>query len=407
MRMSWFDGRRFGVLAVVIALSATAGGCDQGSQTQAQPQQKSAPPPPAVTVSKPAQREITEWDEYTGRFDAVETVDVRARVSGYLTEIHFKDGQPVKQGDLLFVIDGRPFERTLEQARAELLQAQTKVDNASLDVERGKPLVERRVMSEKSFDDRANLMREAQAAVKVADAKIKTAELELSFTRMTSPITGRISRSQVTAGNWVSAGGAANSTLLTTIVSEDPIYLYFDVSENNYIKYKRLVERGEGAGAADLGAPVEIALPDERGFPHKAKLDFLDNRLDQSTGTLRARAVLPNPSRLFSPNMFARVRVTGSAPYMAVLLPDDAIGSDQTNKFVYVVAEDGTVNRRNIKLGPLHEGLRVAREGVTADEWVITRGLHRARPGIKVSPKREALAVSSAPGAAPPGKAPE
>ncbi len=393
------------MLVAAIALSAVGGGCDQGGTTQAQPQKGAALP--SVTVSKPLQREIVEWDEYTGRFEAVETVEIRARVSGYLTELHFKDGQAVKQGDLLFVLDARPFERTLEQAQAEVLQAQTKVQNSNLDVVRGKPLLERRIISEKAFDDRESLMREALAGVKVAEAKARTAELELSFTRITSPITGRISRTQVTAGNWVSAGGTANTTLLTTIVSQDPIYIYFDLNENNYIKYKRLTERGAGSGAADLGAPVEVGLPDERNFPHKARLDFLDNRLDQGTGTLRARGVMANASGLFSSGMFARVRVTGTAPYTAVLLPDEAIGTDQTNKFVYVVAEDGSVARRNIKLGPLYENLRVVREGLAAEEWVITRGLQRARPGIKVAPKREALTLSEAPAAKPVAKAQE
>ncbi len=315
--------------------------------------------------------------------------------------------RPSSKGDLLFVLDARPFERTLEQAQAELMQAQTKVQNTNLDVVRGKPLLERRIISEKAFDDRESLVREAQAGVKVAEAKVKTAELELSFTRITSPISGRISRTQVTAGNWVSAGGAANATLLTTIVSQDPIYIYFDLSENNYIKYRRLAERGVNSAAAQLGAPVEVALPDERGFPHKALLDFLDNRLDQGTGTLRARGVMANPAGLFSPGLFARVRVTGTAPYMAVLLPDEAIGTDQTNKFVYVVAEDGGVARSNVKLGPLHEGLRVVREGLAAEQWVITRGLQRARPGIKVTPKREALTLSEAPAAKPAAKAQE
>ncbi|MET0652142.1 MAG: efflux RND transporter periplasmic adaptor subunit, partial [Hyphomicrobiaceae bacterium] len=249
-------------------------------------------------------------------------------------------------------------------------------------------------ISEKSFDDRENLVRDAQAQVKVGEAKVKTAELDLSFTRITSPLTGRISRNQVSIGNWVSAGGTSSSTLLSTIVSQDPIHIYFDVSENNYIKYKRLAERGEGAGAADMGATVEIALPDERGYPHKGKLDFLDNRLDQSTGTLRARAIVSNKSGLFSPGLFARVRVTGAAPYAAVLLPDEAIGSDQTNKFVYVVDADGAVARKTVKLGPLHEGLRVVREGLQPDEWVITKGLQRARPGIKVAPNRVALTMS-------------
>jgi RND family efflux transporter MFP subunit len=391
------------MLVAAVALLVLGAGCDQGNSTQ--PQQKSAPP--TVAVSQPVQRDIIEWDEYTGRFDAVETVEMRARVSGHLTEVRFKDGQLVKQGDLLFVIDPRPFERALEQARAELFAATTKVENANLDIVRGKPLVERQIISGKTFDDRMSIVRDAQASVKVAEAKVSSAELDLSFTSMVSPITGRISRTLVTAGNWVSAGGTANATLLTTIVSKDPIYIYFDVSENNYIKYRRLTERGVSSGAAEIGTPVELALPDERGFPHKARLDFLDNRLDQGTSTLRARAVIGNPTEFFSPGLFARVRVTGTAPYAAVLLPDEAIGTDQTNKYVYVVGDDDTVIRRNVKLGPLYEGMRVVREGVAAEEWVIIRGLQRARPGGKVSPKREVPTLSEALVAKPVVKAQE
>jgi RND family efflux transporter MFP subunit len=407
MRMSIGSAKRLGTLLAALALLAAGPGCDEAGTSQIQPQQKNAAPLPAVVVSRPVEHEITEWDEYTGRFDAIETVEMRARVSGYLTEVHFKDGQTVNQGDLLFVIDPRPFERALEQAKAELQQASTKVQNASLDVVRGKPLVERRIMSEKAFDDRENLLREAEAAVKVAEARVKTAELELSFTRITAPITGRISRALVTAGNWVSAGGTSNATLLTSIVRQDPIYVYFDVSENNLIKYKRLAGSGVASGGAEIGAQVEIALPDERGFPHKARLDFLDNRLDQATATLRARAVLENPTGLFSPGLFARVRVAGSAPFTAALLPDEAIGTDQTNKFVYVVGADGSVARRNIKLGPLYESLRVVREGLASSEWVIIRGLQRARPGIKVAPKREAITLSAAPAAKTNSKAQE
>jgi RND family efflux transporter MFP subunit len=390
------------MLVAAIALSAMGAGCDQGGTTQAQ--QKGAPAPPGVTVSKPLQREIVEWDEYTGRFDAVETVEIRARVSGHLNEVRFKDGQAVKQGDLLFVIDPRPFERALEQAQAELFAAKTKVENANLDIVRGRPLLEKKIISDKTFDDRMAIVRDAEAAVKVAEAKVNSAQLELSFTSIASPITGRISRTLVTAGNWISAGSLAGTTLLTTIVSEDPIYIYFDVSENNFIKYKRLAGRGEGVGAADLGALVEIALPDERGFPHKARVDFLDNRLDQGTGTLRTRAVIANPAGLFSPGLFARVRVTGTAQYMAVLIPDEAIGTDQTNKYVFAVGEDGTVSRKSIVPGPLFNGLRVVREGLTGDEWVITRGLQRARPGQKVTPKRETLTVSEAPAGGSPQK---
>src|SRR5215467_10607071 len=405
MSTSPSDRCRAGTLFAAFALLALGSGCDQGNSTQAQLPQKSAPP--TVAVSQPIAREIVEWDEYTGRFDAVETVEMRARVSGHLTEVLFKDGQRVKQGDLLFVIDRRPFERALEQAQAELFAANTKVENANLDIIRGRPLVERKIISDKTFDDRMSIVRDAQAAVKVAEAKVRSAELDLSFTRIDAPITGRISRTLVTAGNWISAGSVSGATLLTTIVSEDPIYIYFDVSENNYIKYRRLAERGVAAGAAEPGAPVEIELPDERGFPHRGRLEFLDNRLDQGTATLRARAVIANAAGLFSPGLFARVRVTGTAPYSAVLLPDEAIGADQTNKFIYAVGEDGTVTRRTVKLGPMHEGMRVVREGVAAKDWVIVRGLQRARPGGKVSPQRETPVLSGAPAERPIVKAQE
>ena len=385
--------RRAGSGLAAALLAVLAAGCDQG---QPQATQQPAATPPVVSVSQPVQREIVEWDEYTGRFDATQTVEIRARVSGYLNEVRFKDGQEVKQGDLLFVIDPRPFERALEQARAELFAATTKVENANLDVTRGQPLIERKIISDKSFDDRMSLLRDAQASVKVAEAKVKSAELDLSFSTVAAPISGRIGRTLVTAGNWVSAGSVSGATLLTAIVTQDPIYIYFDVNENNYIKYKRLAERGLAAGAADVGAPVEVALPDERGFPHKGQLDFLDNRLDQGTGTLRARAVLANKAGLFSPGLFGRVRVTGTPSYAGLLLPDEAIGTDQTNKFVLVVDGDGTVERRNVKLGPLSDGLRVVRQGLAPGDWVVTRGLQRARPGGKVAPKRVVIEVSEA-----------
>jgi RND family efflux transporter MFP subunit len=318
-----------------------------------------------VTVAKPLQRNVVEWDEYTGRFDSVAAVDIRARISGYLNEVHFQDGQLVTKGDLLYSIDPRQFERALEQAKAELAQASTKVENTSLDVERGKPLVDRKIMSEKVFDDRANAMRDAQAQVKVADAKVKTAELDLYFTKITAPVTGRASRSSVSQGSWISAGAAANSTLLTSVVTEDPIHVYFDISENNWIKYRRMVEKGQKGGAAQLGTELQLALPDELLFPHKGKVDFLDNRLDQATGTLRARAIVDNKAGVFSAGMFARVRVQGSEDYSAVLLPDEAIGTDQTNKFVLTVSDDGTVGRKIVVLGPVIDGLRVIRTGLT------------------------------------------
>jgi RND family efflux transporter MFP subunit len=369
------------------------------SKTGAAPigQQKGVPgQPPAVTTSKPVQRSIVEWDEYTGRFDAVESVDVRARVSGYLMEVHFKDGAFVKKGDLLYTIDARPFERAYDQANAELAQAKTKVENASLDVDRGKPLVERKIMSEKVFDDRANALRDAQATLKVAEAKVRTTELDLFFTKITAPISGRLSRSGISAGGWVSAGALGNASLLTSIVSESPIHIYIDVSENNWIKYRRLIEAGQKSGGAQLGSQVEIALPDEKGFPHKGTIDFVDNRLDQATGTLRARALVDNPVGTFSPGMFARVRVAATPNYDALLLPDEAIGTDQTNKFVLTVASDGTVGRKSVVLGPIVDGLRVIRSGLTVADTVIVKGLQRARPGAKVAPKLEQVRGTAA-----------
>ena len=395
------------IASSALVLAATLAACNQpAADTDAK--KSNGPPaanqaPQTVTVSKPRVENLVEWDEYTGRFDAVEAVDIRVRVSGYLTEIAFKDGQNVKKGDLLFVIDARPFERALDQARAEVAQAQTKSENANLDVERGRPLMERKILSEKSYDDRANLLRDAQAAIKVAEAKVATAQLDLDFTRITAPIDGRIGRSLVSAGNWVSAGSAANATLLTAIVKQNPLHVYFDVSENNYLKYKRLAQRGESGGAAQAGGVVEIALPDDTGFPYVGKLDFIDNRLDPGTATIRARALVDNPTLLFSPGMFARVRIPGSARHDAMLLPDAAIGTDQTSKFVLVVDAENNVARRPVVLGPIHNNLRIVRSGITADDWVVTRGLQRARPGQPVSPKREAIALTSAPAASPAG----
>lgn len=357
-------------------------------------------PPPTVTVSRPATRAIVEWDEYTGRFEAVESVEIRARVSGYLITTHFRDGQMVKKGDLLFTLDARPFERALEQAQAEHEQWQTRIANASKDVDRARPLVRQRILSEKTFDDRENTYEDARAAAKVAEARIKAAELDLSFTRITAPIDGRISRSAVSNGNYV-VGNSVSSTLLTTIVSQDPIQLYFDVNENNLIRYKRLAQGGQQAGATVDGGTAEVALADEKGFPHVGKLDFSDNRLDPGTGTLRVRAVVDNSSGLFSPGMFARVRVMGSSRYEAVMVPDSAIGTDQASKFVYVVAEDGTASRRVVQPGPLLDNLRVVREGLSADDWVVVNGSQRVRPGSKVNPKREPIKTSQ--GLAGPG----
>jgi RND family efflux transporter MFP subunit len=375
-------------------LATAMGGIGAGQRSK-QPSPASAPP--ELTVSQPVNRKVTEWDEYTGRFEAIESVDVRARVSGYLNKVMFTDGQDVRAGDTLFTIDPRPFERALEQAQAQLNQAKVSVSNAKLDVDRGRPLLKSDYISRKAFDDRENLVRDAEALVKIAEARVKAAELDLSFCRIAAPISGRISRTLVTPGNFVSGGGSeTGSTILTSIVRQDPIYIYFDVSENNALKYQRMQQAAGNRPDNILGAPVGIALPDEHGFPHNAKLDFLENRLDQGTGTLRARAILSNGDRFFSPGMFARVRLQGSPEYQALLLPDEAIGTDQANRFVYVVGNDNIPTRRIVELGPLDGGLRVVRKGLTQDDWVILRGQQRVRPGQKILPRRMSLTVSDA-----------
>jgi RND family efflux transporter MFP subunit len=256
-------------------------------------------------------------------------------------------------------------------------------------------------MSEKVFDDRANALRDAQAQVRVAEAKVKTAELDLFFTQITAPVAGRISRSSVSAGSWVSAGAASNASLMTTIVSEDPIHVYYDIPENNWIKYRRMIDAGQKQGASQLGSQVGLALPDESGFKHRGKVDFIDNRLDQATGTMRARAIVENDTGLFSAGMFARVRVQGSPEYLAIMLPDEAIGTDQTNRFVFTVSDDGTVSRKPVVLGPVIDGMRIIRSGITAADSVITKGLQRARPGGKVTPRREELKAAAAATPAP------
>lgn len=360
--------------------------------------------PPLVSVSNPIQKPIIEWDEYTGRFDAVEAVDVRARISGYLNEVHFTDGQMVKQGDLLFSIDPRPFERALDQARAEFEQAKTRVSNASLDVQRGKPLLKSSAISQKVMDDRENLVRDAEAATKVAEARVKTAELELSFCRVTAPIAGRISRKLVTPGNFISGGGTPDgTTILTTIVTQDPIYIYFDVGENDALKYRKLAMKGV-KDAGGVGAAVTLALPGDQGFPHAGKLDFLENRLDAGTGTLRARASVANKDALFAAGMFARVRLQGSEEYAGLLLPDQAIGTDQASRFVFVVGDGNKALRKAVKLGPIIDGLRLVRDGIASDDLVVVNGIQKVKADQPVEPKHAPLKVSEA-AAPPPGTA--
>ncbi|MDX2264576.1 MAG: efflux RND transporter periplasmic adaptor subunit [Hyphomicrobiales bacterium] len=378
----------------LLSAAILVSGCDQKPQAQ-----QAAPPPPPVTVAQPLQKTVTEWDEYTGRFDAVDFVEVRSRISGVLNEVKFRDGDMVKKGDLLFVIDPRPFERVLEREKANLASAQVRAEFTAKDVERARPLLRNATISEQVFDQRTQAAREAEAAVRSAEASVRSAELDVEFTRIAAPISGRISRKLVTEGNYVT-GGSATGTLLTTIVSLDPIYFYFDVSENDYLKYARLDQSGARPSSRTTANPIFLALQDETGFPHGGKMDFVDNRLDSGTGTLRGRAVFENKNGLFSPGLFARARLVGSGEYKALMLPDAAIASDQSNRIVFVAAEDGSVSAKQVTLGPVIDGLRVIRGGVEPTDWIIVSGVQRARVGAKVTPQRATLDATGTPVAA-------
>jgi RND family efflux transporter MFP subunit len=361
-------------------------------QTACQPAQTPSPAPPKVTVSRPVVQEIIEWDEYTGRLEATENVEVRARVSGYLQSIHFKDGAIVKKGDLLFVIDPRPYQAEVDRVRAELQLAQARLELAKSDYARAQKLLQFRAMSQEEADTRAATERQAQESVAAGQAAVKAAGLDVEFTRVTAPITGRISRRLVTEGNLIN-GGTAQSTLLTTIVSMDPIYVYFEADERSYLKHVRLSQSGKGPNSRQGRNPVYLALADEKGFPRNGYIDFIDNRLDPKTGTMTGRAVFTNSDLALAPGLFGRIRIPGSTPYDAVLVPDEAIGSDQAQKFVFVMNGDNTVEQRTVQLGPLVHGFRVVSQGLKPDDWLIVSGLQRARSGLQVTPERREISV--------------
>jgi len=343
--------------------------------------------PPAVTVSAPLQKEITEWDEFTGQFAAVDYVEVRARVSGYLTEIHFQDGQMVKQGDLLFVIDPRPYEATLGVAQAQLGQGNAQLDLAQRQLERSADLKNKGFEPVSSYDQRVSDLKVAAAAVESAKASIRSAQLNVEFTHISAAITGRISNHLVSIGNLVNGGESGGSTLLTTIVSLDPIYFNFDMSEGDYLAYQRATEKGLMKSTRDNSVPVALHLNDEKGWPHEGKLNFVDNQVDRNSGTIRVRAQFPNPDFFLTPGQFGRIRIPGSEPYQAILVPDAAVVTDQSRKIVMTVRDDGTVEPKVVRAGPSYENLRIIRSGLSPNDRIVIDGLVRARPGAKVTPQ--------------------
>lgn len=369
-----------GLLFIVIIILAFTSGDAEEIETVAAPQ---AMP---VEVSSPLIEKITEWDEYTGRFEASNRVEVRARVSGFLESVNFADGQMVNKGDVLFTIDDRPFKIALDQANGDLSQAQASLKTAQDNFERVESLRESGAVSIEEYDRRKQALEYAKASIQLSQARVDNAKLNLEFTRVTAPMAGLVSRDRVNEGNLID-GGSSNSTLLTTIVATSPIDFYFTGSESDYLRYVRLARNGERRSARSEGIPVFIKLQDEEDFVHEAKMDFVDNEIDISTGTIESRAVLENKDHLLEPGMFGKARIAGSAEHEAIMIPDEIIGTNQSIRFVYVLGEGNLVTTKNVTLGPLHSnGLRIIRDGITQEDKLITNNIQKIRQGIAVTP---------------------
>lgn len=339
-----------------------------------------APPPPSVTVAHPLQRDIVDWDEYVGRFEAIDDVEVRPRVSGQIDRVLFSDGQRVAKGQPLFLIDQRPYRAALEQARAQLARAHASQTNANAELARARALLAAQAISKEELETREAAARSANADVQAGQAAVAVAALNLTFTTVRSPIAGRVSDRRASAGNLVSEG----QTVLTRVVSVDPIWFAFDGAESFYLKYLRQDRSGQRKSSRDAPNPIEIQLADESTYRWKGRMDFVDNAIDPNSGTIRAHAVVANPGGFLTPGLFGRARLLGSGTYHAVLVPDEAIITDQTRKLVYVLGKDGTVAPRPVVTGPPVAGLRVVREGLSARDLLVISGITRLQPGMAV-----------------------
>lgn len=347
-----------------------------------------------VKVAQPIQETITEWDEYTGRFEASERVEVRARVSGYVESVRFKAGQAVNKGEVLFIIDQRPFKIALNDANARLEQAKSELQIAEDNFKRVQPLKATGAVSLEEYDRRQQAVTSAKARIGVAKAAVDNARLNLQFTRVTAPISGRIGRDLVNPGNLIS-GGSANSTLLSTIVATSPIHFYFNGSEADLLKYSRLNQNGERGSSRNTPNPVLVKLLDETDFVHEGQMDFMDNEIDRSTGSIEGRAIFANEDGLLEAGMFGRARLLGQAPHEVIMIPDEIIGANQNIRYVYVLDENDAVTYRPIKLGPLHtNGLRIVRGGLTATDQLIINNIQKIRPGVQVAPQASEIQIN-------------
>jgi RND family efflux transporter MFP subunit len=379
-------------ICAVASVSVVAGGCGKSGGPP------SAPPPPQVTVAQVLQKRVKDWDEFTGRMQAVETVEIRPRVSGYIDKVAFTEGGQVKRGDLLFVIDPRPYQAEYDHAAADVKRFKTALELARIELVRVQRLKDSGAVSEEELDERKSTVAQGEANVAGSQAALETASLNLGFTRVASPIAGRVSRAEVTRGNLVTGGangGANGGTLLTSVVSMDPIYIYFDGDEQTYLRYTKMARSGERPSSRDTGNPVQIGLADENGFPHPGTMDFVDNQLNPQTGTIRARAVLANKDGQFTPGLFARVQLLGSGEYDALLIEDRAVNTDQSEKYVLVLGPNNQIEYRKVKLGRVIDGLRVVREGLKAGDVIVVNGSQRVHPGITVTPQRVEMGVDA------------
>ena len=388
MTRLWRFAAVYGVTGALACVSA----CTK-SATQATPNA------PEVTVAQVIEKPVKDWDEFTGRLQAVETVEIRPRVSGYIDKVAFTEGSQVKSGDLLFVIDPRPYQAEYDRAAADVKRFKTALELARIELGRVQRLRDSGAVSEEELDERKSSVAQGEANVAGSQATLETASLNLNFTRVTSPIAGRVSRAEVTRGNLVT-GGSNGGTLLTSVVSMDPIYLYFDDDEQAYLRYTKMARSGELPSSRDTHNPVQVGLADEEGFPHQGTVDFVDNQLNPQTGTIRARAVLQNKDGQFTPGMFARVQLLGSGEYKAILIEDRAVNTDQNQKYVLLLGANNQIEYRKVKLGRVINGLRVVLEGLKPGDVIVVNGAQRVHPGITVTPQRVTMGAAE-PVAAP------
>nr|WP_232283472.1 MULTISPECIES: efflux RND transporter periplasmic adaptor subunit [unclassified Sphingomonas] len=369
--------------------------------------QKAPPPPPMpqVSVAIPLQRDVVDWDEYVGRFEAIQDVELRPRVSGTIDRIFFANGQRVKAGEALFTIDPRPYQAALAQARAQVAKAQASVTNAQSELSRAQILLKAEAIAREEYETKLAAVRTAQADLGAARANVSTAQLNLGFTTVRSPITGIVSDRRVSKGNYATEA----TSVLTRVVSTDPIWFSFEGAESFYLKYLRQAKAGERGSSRNTANPVEVQLADEKGFRWRGRMEFVDNAIDPNSGTIRAHAVIANPDGFLTPGLFGRARLLGSGHYRAMLVPDEAVITDQTRKLVYVVGKEGKVIARPVETGPQVEGLRVVKSGLAPTEHVVIDGITTLQPGakvkenlVKMKPKAADTAPQSTPESAPP-----